>query len=246
MSTKILLRRDTESNFTSANPTLGNGEMAYITDTGRAKIGNGTDAWADLAYFTPALDDTFHILNAITSSEDTDEVVVWDNSTSSYKKMTRLDFLKNDSVKVIDTISTAKAITNLENNALIYISSVNVIYKYVTAGAGYVADDKYVLITGNGADTRFIAVGGAYSSQDVDLLTGHVFRINNVQVLTSRQSAITNVAELSSPVGGGGSGATATTFSGTECDLLRAEVLDLKTQLNLVLGMLRTHGLISS
>ena len=167
--TKILLRRDTETNFISANPVLELGEAAYLTDSGRMKIGNGSDAWADLEYFTPADDDEFYNLTAETTNDDLDLILVFDISASAYRKMTRADFLKTDSIE-----------------------------------------------------------------------------IDGIQVVGAQQSAIADVADLTSPTAGTGSGADATTFSGSECDALRAEVLDLKTQLNSVLAMLRTHGLISS
>lgn len=46
----IQVRRDTAANWTSANPTLAAGEPGLETDTGKLKIGNGTSAWASLAY----------------------------------------------------------------------------------------------------------------------------------------------------------------------------------------------------
>lgn len=46
------IRRDTAANFTSNNPTLSAGVMAYETDTKLLKIGDGTTAWNSLAYFT--------------------------------------------------------------------------------------------------------------------------------------------------------------------------------------------------
>lgn len=53
----IQLRKDTEANWTSSNPTLLNGEVAVSTDSKyvqtnqpRFKIGNGTDAWSALDY----------------------------------------------------------------------------------------------------------------------------------------------------------------------------------------------------
>lgn len=53
MSTLIQLRRDLAANWTTANPVLGQGEMALETDTGNAKMGNGTTAWNSLPYWTP-------------------------------------------------------------------------------------------------------------------------------------------------------------------------------------------------
>jgi len=43
-------RRDTASNWSSANPTLLNGELGYETDTGKWKVGNGSAVWTSLAY----------------------------------------------------------------------------------------------------------------------------------------------------------------------------------------------------
>ncbi len=50
MATRIQLRRDTAANFTSANPTLAAGELAYETDTRKLKAGDGSTAWTSLNY----------------------------------------------------------------------------------------------------------------------------------------------------------------------------------------------------
>ena len=50
---KIILRRDTASNWTSANPTLSGGEVGIETDTLKMKLGNGSTAWTSLGYFAP-------------------------------------------------------------------------------------------------------------------------------------------------------------------------------------------------
>lgn len=43
-------RRDTATNWTTANPTLLAGELGYESDTGKWKVGDGTTAWTSLAY----------------------------------------------------------------------------------------------------------------------------------------------------------------------------------------------------
>lgn len=50
MATRLQLRRDTATNWTSANPILLEGEMAVETDTGKFKVGDGTTAWTSLVY----------------------------------------------------------------------------------------------------------------------------------------------------------------------------------------------------
>jgi hypothetical protein len=61
MAVQIQLRRDTAANWTSANPTLALGEFGMETDTMLYKIGDGTTAWASLAYAELAGTDKFTI-----------------------------------------------------------------------------------------------------------------------------------------------------------------------------------------
>lgn len=48
--TKIQLRRDTASNWSTNNPTPSAGEPCFETDTGKLKIGDGSTKYNDLAY----------------------------------------------------------------------------------------------------------------------------------------------------------------------------------------------------
>ena len=50
MSSKIQVRRDTHANWVSTNPKLSVGEIAYETDTGKFKIGNGNDFYVDMDF----------------------------------------------------------------------------------------------------------------------------------------------------------------------------------------------------
>lgn len=50
---RIQQRRDTAANWASVNPVLADGEMGFIHDTGRFKIGNGSARWNDLDDFAP-------------------------------------------------------------------------------------------------------------------------------------------------------------------------------------------------
>ena len=49
---KILLRRDTSTNWSNSNPILANGEQGYETNTGKMKIGDGILNWNSLSYFS--------------------------------------------------------------------------------------------------------------------------------------------------------------------------------------------------
>ena len=48
--TTIKFRRDTSANWTSVNPIPAQGEPCYETDTGKLKIGNGSDNYVTLPY----------------------------------------------------------------------------------------------------------------------------------------------------------------------------------------------------
>ena len=50
MATIIQSRRDTASNWASANPVLAEGELGIETDTKKFKFGDGTTAWNSLGY----------------------------------------------------------------------------------------------------------------------------------------------------------------------------------------------------
>ena len=50
MASIIQIRRDTATNWTSANTILAQGELGIETDTLKVKAGDGTTAWASLGY----------------------------------------------------------------------------------------------------------------------------------------------------------------------------------------------------
>jgi hypothetical protein len=52
MATRMQQRRGTASQWTSANPVLNAGEMGWESDTNKFKIGDGTNHWANLDYFS--------------------------------------------------------------------------------------------------------------------------------------------------------------------------------------------------
>jgi hypothetical protein len=56
MATRMLQRRGTAEQWTTANPVLGAGEIGFETDTGKFKVGDNVNTWANLAYFVNADD----------------------------------------------------------------------------------------------------------------------------------------------------------------------------------------------
>jgi hypothetical protein len=49
--TKIQIRRGNAASWTSTNPTLSAGEIGLETDTGKYKIGDGSNTWTALSYY---------------------------------------------------------------------------------------------------------------------------------------------------------------------------------------------------
>lgn len=57
MAVIIQFRRGTAAAWTTANPTLSEGEVGYETDTGKHKIGTGAAAWSALSYIVTGIPD---------------------------------------------------------------------------------------------------------------------------------------------------------------------------------------------
>ena len=75
---KIILRRDTAANWTSANPTLSGGEVGIETDTLKMKLGNGSTAWNSLSYYAvPSIDD---IGDVTITSASSGQFLKWNGS----------------------------------------------------------------------------------------------------------------------------------------------------------------------
>lgn len=115
MARIIQFRRDSASNWTSANPTLAESELGYETDTKLFKIGDGSTAWTSLAYFDSVsqLYDT-----TITSIADND-VLVYEASSSKWKNQ---QFAIGDYLPV-STPASGDAIRRSDGTSLLSESS---------------------------------------------------------------------------------------------------------------------------
>ena len=86
MASIIQIRRDTASNWSSANPTLAQGELGIETDTLKVKAGTGSANWASLSYLIDTGDyitSTFSGNVAITGSLAGDNIKLDGNAISS-------------------------------------------------------------------------------------------------------------------------------------------------------------------
>ena len=95
MATKIQVRRDTSSNWTSTNPILAAGEIGFETNTGKFKIGNGSSVWSALDYFLDSSD----LLAYLTTSVASTTYLTQASASTNYATKTYAD---NSILSVID------------------------------------------------------------------------------------------------------------------------------------------------
>lgn len=228
MSTKITLRRSTKSQWENINPTLSLGEFGYESDTGRAKIGNGLDPYLDLDYFLPAIDDEFNRLDALLLNSDADEMLMYDITEQEYVKITRRNFLKGDNVKMFATVVDIKAHIDFEENDLFFIAETETTYKCIEYVDGYTANNKNIILIGDN-EYLLLGVGGQFVLNDINIGEGSVYKINDIQVVGERQSAIADESRIA-----GG------TYGNNEQNMMNG----MKDKINDILKALRAHGLI--
>jgi hypothetical protein len=167
--TVIKLRRDTAANWTSGNPTLAAGEIAFETDTNKIKVGDGSTAWTSLDY---------------ASGDVAAADVTYDNSAAELAATT---------VKgALDELSLSKAnVSDLSTNLNVYattatsdISGYNVLVSNID-DADY--DDVAVDVATGAitADDQLIASLAA----PADLFSGVVGPINVVTIGNIRKTA---------------------------------------------------------
>lgn len=76
MAVRIQIRRGTAAQWTAANPNLAAGEVGYETDTGRLKVGNGTDAWTALEYYDDRVAHAVVTSGAVAAAIADDQTVI--------------------------------------------------------------------------------------------------------------------------------------------------------------------------
>ena len=117
MSSKILLRRGTAAQWSSANPILGIGELGIETDTLKIKIGNGTSTWTQLTSYanvTPSqlTSEINNLINAAPSTLDTlNELAAAINNDASFSTTVNNLLTGKVSKSGGDTITSSTAST---------------------------------------------------------------------------------------------------------------------------------------
>ena len=140
--TKLKLRHDIASNWTTKNPVLLEGEVGFETDTLNFKVGNGTSAWNDLAYYIPTKYMTTDTEQTITARKTITElatswggVIVSQNGyyESTDGKFTEIEiantFGNKEKYSVIESKKRPQAILpNRQNEDLAFLSDLDKMY----------------------------------------------------------------------------------------------------------------------
>ena len=175
MATKIQLRRDTASDWTSTNPTLAAGEFGWESDTNKFKIGDGATAWTSLAYASDgdtagitfvgddstgtlvSQNETFKIAGTqnVTTAVSGDTLTVTGPDLSSYATGSSTTTFTN---KTFDANGTGNSISNIET-ADIAAGTL------VTAAEGIASNDNDTTIPTSAAVKAYAdSVGGGGSA----------------------------------------------------------------------------------
>jgi hypothetical protein len=128
MASIIQIRRDTASNWTSANPTLAQGELGIETDTLKVKAGDGSTAWTSASYLIDtggyaAYSDT--TANFTGTLQNGGSNVVVDTDIGSSVQAFDADTTKNDVANTFtaNQAVTAELIANSYNEKYVAVTS---------------------------------------------------------------------------------------------------------------------------
>ena len=164
MADLIQLRRDTAANWTSANPTLSQGEQGYETDTGKMKIGDGSTAWTSLDYFvdSSAYATSSDITSAVATKANTADLATVATS-GSYD-----DLSDQPTIPSIDGLATETyvdtAVSNLVGAAPGTLDTLNELAAALGDDADFATTTATSIgLKANTADLATVATTGAYS-----------------------------------------------------------------------------------
>ena len=179
---QIQIRRGTASEWTAANSILAAGELAVETDTNKMKVGNGSTAWASLAYAT-ATPTQLNLKADLASPTFTGNVVLPSTTSIGTVSATEIGYVDGVTSAIqtqLDSKLTATTAVTSNRNAIIN-GGMDIYQRGSISAAGYALDRWYFSTYGtswnslsvtqqtSGAPTNFryymrVAAGSATST----------------------------------------------------------------------------------
>lgn len=112
INAKIRILSNTTANWTSLNPTLESGRIAFDTDTGKIKIGTGSTDYANLPFAALLPSEVRRSVSVFVQDKPTDGEILWRDVATSGTTFT---------IAANSTECTANATTAATANTSIYL-----------------------------------------------------------------------------------------------------------------------------
>ena len=212
MAVRQQQRRGTAAQWTSANPILAAGEIGFETDTNKFKIGDGTNRWASLTYFTadaaaaiqdlidgaPGILDTLNELAAAVGDDANFFATVTSNiaaakseaiSTASSDATTKANSAKSGAEATAAADATSKA-NAAKTGAEATAASALAAHESDTTNIHGIADTSLLATTANVATAKSEAIAAAGTAADTKVS-------NAVAALTKSSVGLANVDNTS-------------------------------------------------
>ncbi len=219
LSTKIFLRNDTESNWSSQNPVLGKGEIGIAIDKQYFKIGDGTNMWSAIKDLYPItkIDTELNIKNSsnavfgqIALSSDTG-ILAYGKGNGTFEIIAKNADLQALSGRV-DIIASSGGEPNQNAYSNVKVGSVNIPATTTTDTVEFVAGNNITItpdastkkVTISSSDSYVLPVatsstlGGVKSGNDISIDTSGIVTVLD----NSHNHAIANVTGLQSSLDG--------------------------------------------
>jgi len=221
---RIQVRRGTASQWTSANPTLAAGEMGVESDTNLFKFGNGSTAWASLAYANnsdvaiaeisqDAINSALSVGSGLTKTYDDGANTIVIAVADSYFTELAQDAVNN---AFVPGDGIAKSYNDASNTI-----TVSVVDSYITelaqdsVNTAIIAGDGIAKVYNDAANTLTL---------DADIVASGGLKIDNTKLTVDTDVVVTKLAEqtmssktLTNPKINGG---VAVTVSGAQINYL--------------------------
>ena len=175
--TRIQLRHDTATNWTTANPTLAEGEVGVETDTNKMKIGDGITNWSSLDYFGGDTDLSNYYTKTQTDSlleEKEDSIVAIAPLNKEQVNLASQATSTADGGETFTTPNTGN------NSPMAYDGGLGRVYIFTTAPGNGIVDKNRIVVcpTTPTPDIEYRWTYGGYNSNgsiyDPEIILGNI------------------------------------------------------------------------